>query len=120
MSLGNLHAIASGVIPQQRLTWTAYLSRVQDARGRWVVTYSRPVQIRGSVQPVDMRTLKELGLDESRAYVQLWTAAPIQPTGRDAAPDRVTYCSRSYEVVGVTDWQRQDGWRQVYLVEVAP
>lgn len=119
MNFGNLHRMASSVIPQQKMKWSRFKSRIQDDRGRWVNTYGFPFTITGSLQPVDMKTVKELGLDISKRYKTLHTSAPIRATEAEAAPDRVSHGGRMYEVMGLPgDWHNVDGWGSVYLVDV--
>lgn len=118
MNFGNLHKLAASAIPQQTLELKQYSGRVLNDDGVWVNSYSDPVAIKGSLQPMDSRTAKEHGLDTSKRYQQLWTSADIKQAERDAAPDRVKYKGKSFDVVGVTDWQAQDGWSNVTLVEV--
>lgn len=118
MNFGNLHKIAASAIPQQTLELKRFDGRVLDDNGVWVNSYKSPETIKGSLQPMDSRTAKEHGLDTSKRYQQLWTSADIKQAGREVAPDRISYKGKSFDVVGVTNWQTQDGWSNVTLVEV--
>ena len=118
MNFGNLHKLAASAIPQQTLELKRFAGRVLNDDGVWVNSYSDPVATKGSLQPMDSRTAKEHGLDTSKSYQQLWTSADIRQAGRDAAPDRIKYKGKSFDVIGVTNWQAQDGWSLATLVEV--
>jgi head-tail adaptor len=118
MNFGNLHKLAASAIPQQTLELKRFKCRVLNDEGVWINKYKSAETIKGSLQPMDSRTAKEHGLDTSKRYQQLWTNADIKQAGRDAAPDRIKYKSKSFDVVGVTDWQAQDGWSNATLVEV--
>lgn len=116
----NLLSIAGGVIALQAVQWERFVSREIDARGVWVNRYADPVTIRGSWQPVDARTIKELGFDVSKVYRNFYTSHPIDNVRRDAAPDLIHHAGWVYEVVSVTDWYGQDGWRTVMCVGADP
>lgn len=118
MNFGNLHKLAASAIPQQTLELERFNERVLNDNGVWVNSYKEIEKIKGSLQPMDSRTAKEHGLDISKKYQQLWTSADIKQAGRGAAPDRISFKGKTYDVVGVTDWQAQDGWSNVTLVEV--
>lgn len=120
MMFGNLHKLAASVIPQQTVEWVKWSTRGQDDRGRWVNTYSDPITVRGSFQPVDARDVKRMGFDESKVYAQLVTSHNVQHVQRGEAPDRVIYAGETYDVIGANDWYRQDGWKSIYLVKVDP
>jgi hypothetical protein len=119
MNFGNLHKLAASAIPQQTLELKRFDKRVLNDSGVWVNSYKSPETIKGSLQPMDSSTAKEHGLDTSKRYQQLRTSAGIKQAGRDAAPDRVKYKGKAFDVVGAPeDWQAQDGWSMATLVEV--
>lgn len=117
---GNLLNVAASVIPQQTVQWTRWVSREQDARGRWVDTYAEPVDVTGSFQAVEARTAKEMGFDTDKKYASLHTSHDMRDAQRGTAPDRITYGGETYDLVGDNDWFAQDGWKQLYMVRVTP
>lgn len=114
----NLLSIAGLSIAFQSVQWEQFAYRELDERGVWVNRYEDPVIIRGSWQPVDAKTIKELGFDTARIYRNFYTSHPIRSVNRDQSPDLIHYEGWVYEVVSVTDWYRQDGWRAVMCVGV--
>lgn len=117
MNIPNLLDIALGVIGGQTVIWKKFANRTQNARGQWITTYTdEPVE--GSWQPVDSRTIKELGLDTAKRYHNLYTSNPVDNVNRGESPDLIVADGKRHEVVGNTDWYRQNGWRGILCVEV--
>lgn len=116
---GNLLNLAASVIPMQQIEVLRFEKRVLVDGGRYENTYGEPEPVRASVQSVDRRTYKELGLDMSRNYMMVYASDYIPSTKRDAAPDLVIYDGRTFEVVGDTAWTTQDGWTSGYIVEIS-
>lgn len=116
----NLLAIATQAIGTDTVMWSRFVSRERNALGNWVSTYDDPVAIRGSVQPVEARDYKELGLDMSRRYVTLFTSHDVQHVKRESSPDKFEWDGGLWEAQGGDDWHRQDGWREVILVYLGP
>lgn len=117
---GNLLKIAATAIPQQTVAWARFLSREQDDRGRWINVYALPEAVRGSFQPVEARTVKEMGFDTTKVYATLYTAHDMQDVQRGTSPDKIEFNGEEYDIVGTTDWYDQDGWKSVYCVKVDP
>lgn len=119
MMFGNLLKIASSVIPTQTVTWKKFMGKQIKPGGIYEDTYSEPVEIRGSFQATDDRDVKEMGLDTSKRYRTLYTSHDISDVKRGSSPDKISFNGENYEVVGITDWFAQDGWRGVVCVRVA-
>lgn len=115
---GNLLSLAASVIPMQQITVTRFISRQLVEGGKYENVYTEPEDVKASVQSVDRRTYKELGLDLSRNYMMLYTSDYMPPTTRNTAPDIIEYAGKRFEVVGDTAWTNQDGWTSVYIVEI--
>lgn len=112
----NLYRAATRLIATDKLDWFTFASRERNALGNWITTYSAPIEIRGSVQPVEIRSYKQLGLDMSKRYVTLFTDHNAKHVARQTAPDRFEWNDSIWEAIGGDDWFKQDGWREVVLV----
>ena len=118
MNFGNLHAIASALIPQQQATIERFTGNVTNPMGYTVPSYAAPEPITGSVQPMAAQDAQKLGLDFRKVTATLHTSADVALAGPGTQPDRITYAGRVYEPIAVTDWAAQDGWRVVTMVAV--
>lgn len=117
----NLLAIASSVIATQSVTYLKWLSRTRTQAGQLVDTYSAPITIRGSWQPVNMVTIKNLGLDMSKQYRQLWTNAEIKLVDVDRGADKIIIDGYEWTPANAgNDWSSVDGWRAVVFVRSKP
>lgn len=114
----NLLNMALGVIGAQQVQWLRYAGMTTTAAGIQRPSWDAPVDISGSLQPVDANTLQQLGLDWTRNYVTFFAPAEFKEVERDQSSDRITYAGRTYQVVGKTAWFHQDGWEKVICVEV--
>lgn len=114
----NLLNIALGAVGGQSVVWRAFKARTQNSRGQWITTYEGDRPISGSWQPVDARTVKELGLDTAKRYHNLYTSHPVDQVNRGEAPDLIVEGGKLHEVVGNADWYAQNGWRGILCVEV--
>lgn len=116
----NLLSLAGSVIEKQSVMWTRFRERVQNDRGHWITEYHDPVEIRGSWQPVPESTIRDLGLDTTRRYHNLYSSHAIKNIARGSSPDLIEQGGFLHEVVGRTDWYEQNGWREILCVEIGP
>lgn len=116
----NLLSAASSVIGLQEVTWRRFKGREQNDRGFWITEYHDPVVIKGSWQPVPESTIRDLGLDATRRYYNLYSSHEIATVSRGESPDIIDQGGYSHEVVGRTDWYAQNGWRGILCVEIGP
>lgn len=118
IALGNLLALAQGVVGVQPVTWERFTGRAENAAGYSVNSYAPAVPIQGTVQPVPQALYQRLGLDFKREYVTLYTVAGVVSVGRDESGDRITHDGKTYLCESSTDWQAQAGWSSVLAVRV--
>lgn len=117
----NLLNIAAGVIATQTVKYKQWLSRTRTSAGQMVDTYADAVQIRGSWQPVNMTTIKDLGLDMQNQYRQLWTNAVIRPVEAGRGSDKIIADGYEWEPTSSgNDWSSVDGWRAIIFVRMGP
>lgn len=114
----NLLAIAFGAIGQQSVQWRKYVGMTTLADGSKRVTWSNPVTLAGSLQPVDSTLLQQLGLDWSKNYCTFFAPAEFRDPTRDQTGDKITYAGRTYQVIDKSSWFPQDGWEKVICVQV--
>lgn len=116
----NLLNIALGAIASQSLQWYRFAGNTTNELGQDIPSYAAPVTIIGSFQPVDARTIEQLGLDVTKQYRNLYTSNPLEMVRREASPDYAVFGGRRYEVQGEADWYAQDGWKGILFVDVGP
>lgn len=115
--LPNLLDLALGAIGTQSVVWKQFAGRTQNDRGQWITTYTDQTIV-GSFQPVESRTIKDLGLDTAKHYHNLFTSHPVDNVNRGESPDLIVAEGKRWEVVGNTDWYLKNGWRGILCVEV--
>lgn len=118
MNLPNLLNIALGAIGGEGVAWRRFESRTQNSRGQWITNYEPETSIIGSWQAVDSRRIKELELDTSKTYRNLYTSNAVDHVNRGESPDMIIANGKQYEVVGNTDWLIENGWRGLLCVEI--
>ena len=80
--------------------------------------YDQPITRSGSVQSVDVSDIKNMGLDFTKSYIQVWTETPVNAVERDRSGDQIIWNGRRFEIQGETDWNAVDGWNSFTAVEV--
>lgn len=116
----NVLAIAFGAIAQQKVLHIKSTGRTQNAVGAWVTSYAAPVEYLASFQPMDAKKYEHLGLDMAKVYKSIWIKTPVTGIQRGASPDRFAVYGRLYDVVDVKDWNNQDGWAEVLVIDIGP
>lgn len=113
----NLLSIAARVIAMQTLQHRAFVSRAENAAGDTVSTFAAPVDIQGSVQPINKRLYQELGLNLTKNYVMLYTSASVSPTTRDREGDLVSFNGKTWQCESDQNWAGVDGFTKMLCVE---
>ena len=113
----NLLSIAARVIAVQTLQHRAFVSRAENAAGDTVSTFAAPVDIQGSVQPINKRLYQELGLNLTKNYVMLYTSASVSPTTRDREGDLVSFNGKTWQCESDQSWAGVDGFTKMLCVE---
>ncbi|CAJ48930.1 phage collar protein [Bordetella avium] len=116
----NLLGLAASVIQMQSVGLLRFKARFQNDRGQHINEYYPVETIQGSWQPASESTIRNLGLDASQRYFNLYTARDISGVQRGAAPDLLVLGGKRYDVIGVTDWHALDGWKGILCVEAGP
>jgi hypothetical protein len=116
----NLLNIALGAIQPQQITWFKFLGNNENELGQDIPSFDAGTPILGSFQPVDARTVQQLGLDIQKSYHNLATSNPVESLKRDNSPDYIVFMGRKHQVAGETNWMAQDGWKWLMFVDVGP
>lgn len=114
----NLFAIATSAILTQEIVWRRFLGNVENPLGQLVPAFDDPVTIQGSIQAMDAKDVQRLGLDMREKHSVLYTSHDIAGIAKDGRqPDQIFYGDDSYDVIGETDWMKQDGWKGLVLIK---
>lgn len=116
----NLLGMALGMISSQIVQYQAFTGNTVMADGSKATGFAAPIEMRGSFQPMSAANKKFLGLDLNTNYANFYVSADVFGVDRDRASDRLTYAGKTYQIMSVTDWFEQDGWKSVQLVEIKP
>lgn len=115
---GNLLNIALGAIRGQLVGYRAWQSRAPNAAGKLVDVFADRVEIPGSIQPMDGVRVQMMGLDLQKSYAILYASHPARPVSKDRGADLFDYAGRTYSASDRVDWEAQDGWNGLLLVDV--
>lgn len=116
----NLLGLAFRAIRPQKMPWRAFTGRTENAAGDTVATFAPAVEIKGSIQPVDMKLYQELGLNLAKNYSTLYVFGPVQPTARDRDGDLVLFNGSTWQCESDRDWSGVGEFRKILCVEVPP
>lgn len=113
----NLHAIAAGVIPQQKIMLSKFKQNTTNSLGLTVPEYGEAEEIEGSLQPMNADDASILGLVTRATNATLYTSANVELAGEGTQADKISYNGKTFEPISVEDWSGQAGWRVVQMVQ---
>lgn len=114
----NLLSMASRVIRFETIGHRAFVSRAVNAAGDFVSVFADPVDIQGSMQPLNKKLYQELGLNLSKNYIMLYTSAAVSPPVRDREGDLLTFGGKTWQCESDQSWASVDGFTKMLCVEV--
>lgn len=114
----NLLGMALRAIQPQTLQWRAFVSRTENSAGDTVATFAAPVDVQGSMQPVDKKLYQMLGLNLAKNYSTLYIFGPIKPTARDRDGDLILFGGTTWQCESDRDWSAVGEYRKILCVEV--
>lgn len=79
--------------------------------------YGEPEQISAQVQPMAAKQYDFYGINKQQRAVTVWAVDKISGLSTASAGDRLLINGKFYQVVGIRDWQAQNGWQKVDAVE---
>ena len=115
---GNILAMAHRIICFNQVQYSRFLGRTTNEIGYDVDTFSDPVDLQLSVQPIPRERYTYLGLDFQKSYVNFYTFEDIQDVSRDRTGDLFEFNGRRYQVMSNNDWKWVDGWKGTLAVDV--
>ena len=114
----NLLTSALTIICRDSFQYLRFNTITTNEIGLDVRDYDQPITRSGSVQSVDVSDIKNMGLDFTKSYIQVWTETPVNAVERDRSGDQIIWNGRRFEIQGETDWNAVDGWNSFTAVEV--
>lgn len=114
----NLLATAQTVIGKQDYQMRSPTGRIRNAAGYRVASFSAPVDMSGSVQPVKATQYESMGLDFKKAYIKIYDVNLIESMTRNSNADQVIYDGFLWHVAEDTPWFLSGGWNYVMCVRL--
>ena len=114
----NLLATAQTVIGKQDYQLRRPQGRTRNAAGYQVTAFSAPVDMSGSVQPVNQRQYKDMGLDFKKSYIKIYDVNLINTLSRTSNADQVIWDGYVWHVAEDTPWFLSGGWNYVLCVRL--
>tara|TARA_R110000851_G_scaffold60415_7_gene139484 strand:- start:1369 stop:1746 length:378 start_codon:yes stop_codon:yes gene_type:complete len=114
----NLLATTQTVIGKQDYQLRQYEGRTRNAAGYHVSSFSLPVLMAGSVQPIKATQYKSMGLDFKKAYIKIYDVNLIKVISRETNSDQVIYDGYLWHVAEDTAWFLSGGWNYVMCVRL--
>jgi len=115
----NLLAATQSVIGKQDYQILKWLSKSENEIGYDIDVYGAPESRSGSVQPVSRSEYKNLFLDFSKIYIQIWDVELIDVLNRDDNADQIIFNGGKYKALPNFDWSESGGWNSVLCVRIS-
>lgn len=115
----NIYLEAIQAISTTEIEYMRDKGRRKNAVGQWITEYEDPEWIDASVQAVDQKTYKNLGLDFRKRYIMIYTDLDSVDLNRDCSGDRVRLENGEvYQFTSADDWYLFDGWVGIMAVRI--
>ncbi len=114
----NLLGSVQSVIGKQDYQIKRYVGRTRNAAGIFISEFSDPESMSGSVQPVNGRTYKDLGLDFKKSYIKIYDVNLINTMSRSTNGDQVIWNGGLWAIPEDVPWTIQGGWNYVMCVRI--
>lgn len=115
----NILSQALSVLGHTSVNYFQYAGRITNAGGVMLTTYSTPILVSGSVQPVKRSKYETMGLDFEKNYIT-WFVMNIGVIDleRDVSGDVIETLGRRWQLVGLNNWYQIDGWKSVLGIDI--
>lgn len=117
MKLPNLFLMATSVIPPETIQYMHFTGEEVNSIGLSIPTYTQPIKIKASVQPVGDDFYKALGLDFQKEYYYVYSNQRMYGVNEQAQPDRLTFHGYNWTVHKNCHWDEYNGWGYVMVVK---
>lgn len=118
---GNLLRLALTRIQPQAVEYRAFAGETTAPNLRQVSTYTEPVTLYGSFQPVSRSEMAVQGLDMTQDYATFYGLQRFLQPGRETSGDVLDYDGRRWQSVDKPgEWFAQDGWDALLVVSIGP
>ena len=114
----NIYQQATAIIARQTYDYYQFIGTAIDARGRQTSQYNPAVTLADSIQAVPRELYQDLGLDFERDTIRIYTDNQLFAIERDYSGDQIDYRGARFQLLSDTDWQSQDGWREIFAVRL--
>lgn len=114
----NLLNKAFSLIVKQSVTYHKYVSRSLNDIGQDIAVYESPATLTGSVQAIERKLYREMGLDFQRDYIMFYTSNDILDIERDVSGDLLEFQNERYQCLSLNNWFNIDSWVSVLCVRV--
>ncbi len=114
----NLLATVQTVIGNQSFQVEPWITSDINDIGYNVDQYGPLITYRGNIQPVDRDIYKELGLDFSKNYIEIYSVSYIDTLNRDDGGDRIHWNSNIYKADPLSRWAEADNYCIVRAVQI--
>lgn len=115
----NLLGVTQSVIGRQDYQWLAWTGRTTNAKGYDIDTYSAPVDRQAGIYPLSRTSIREMGLDFEKQYIQIFDTELIGLLSRSRNADKIIFNGSEWRAMpSSNDWVPSDGWAQVLAVRL--
>lgn len=114
----NILAAALSIIAKQTFTYSAFIGRSLASNADQVPTYTTPITVQGSVQPVPRHLFEQMGLSFQSNYANFYVPQSVLDIARGVAGDQFIFNGQTYEAISKTPWHAIDGWDAVLCIQV--
>lgn len=114
----NLLNMALRVIAKAQFSYYAFYTRALQGNGQYLSSYSPPVALSGSAQPVPRNLYTQNGLQFDKLYYHFFVPQNVIDVQRDVSGDLMFFNGHTFQCLSITPWFAVDGWVEILAVKV--
>lgn len=115
----NLLGVTQSVIGRQAYDYVQWLGRTTNDQGYEIDEWADPVPRQAGIYPMSRETIREMGLEFEKQYIQIFDTELIGLLSRGSNADKIIFNGGEWRALPTSnDWFPSGGWGQVIAVRL--
>ena len=115
----NLLGVTQSVIGRQAYQYVQWVGRTTNAQGYDIDQWAAPSDRKAGIYPMSRETVRNMGLDFEKQYIQIFDTELIGLLSRGSNADKIIFNGSEWRALPTSnDWMPSGGWNQVVAVRI--
>ena len=115
----NLLGVTQSVIGRQSYQYVQWTGRTTNAQGYDIDQWAAPEARKAGIYPMNRETVRKMGLDFEKQYIQIFDTELIGLLSRGSNADKIIFNGSEWRALPTSNnWMPSGGWNQVIAVRI--